>query len=396
MARTRFGIRGMGLPLVGLLVVGILAGPPPKAAAFDDYGLGCGNKTKADIVFNTDPRWSQTITGGDEGGISLRTAVEKGRSDWTTYNIRTWNGHYALGGGGSDFTMIPATNNNLNGAVARTSCSAKTIRFNENNLQKYLNGTIRLRGVSAHEWGHVWGLGHAGRYDSHGGGPPSMSTCWTFDYVDLAGIAQDDSAGIQYQINKSGSYGAATANPSFEEGTRWWGMQSVGSYQIRSGGVDGSPRYLRIYGSSYYTAIYSTARLTDYFWDGDQVGAKIKARANYKKITSAATGYVLVQAKWKNVDYSGTNAKDIVCQIRDDINDPTQHSGPWTVISKYCYPGSSWDYCTTGIGTVHEYDSRGWRAEGIDVRVAVYNRMKLNGSYLGVDLDRVRALVISS
>lgn len=275
-----------------------------------------------------------------------------------------------------------------------TDCASDHVWFDPDSVDKMLDGRIVMSGLAAHEWGHVWGLGHAGRYDSHGGGPPTMSTCWN-NMDEQRFIAQDDSAGIQFQTNKSGSYGAATANPSFEEGTRWWGFQNVTYSKVYySGGQDGSPNYLRFGGPSSSTAIFSTARLTDSWYDGDQIGADIKGRANYKKAVSSSSGHLKVVAKWRHVDYPGSGA-DPVCQLAPASLNETPSIGSFEFqVVKYCYPADSWGYCTTSVGEVASSDSGGRKPEGVDMRIVVYNRMQIPGlGYVNVDVDRVRILV---
>jgi len=375
--------------LVAAIAIAVLVSVVP-VAAFDDFGSLCGDRVEASIAFSNDSRWTRTIANGPQAGLTFRQAVEMGRNDWIGDEVRHWKGYWLLGDGGATFTMRWKSGVSQ---LASTDCFWHTIDFNADKFVDFKWDHLNLRGTATHEWGHVWGLGHAGRYDSHGGGAPSMSTCWN-DMRDQAVIAQDDSAGLQFQTNKSGSYGAATANPSFEEGTRWWGFQNVSSRSIRYGGQDGSVRYLRFSGPSSSTAIYSTTRVSEITaWDSDNSmwGTVVKGRANYKKWASASSGYVKVVQRIRAREYTGTGLYDSGCQIWSDSNQPAA-VGLWVNVTKYCYPTTSWGYCTTGHYTVGSTIA-GTPTESIDVRILVYNRMKLNGEYLGVDVDRVRALV---
>ena len=227
-----------------------------------------------------------------------------------------------------------------------------------------------------------------------------MSTCWG-NMSAQRYISQDDSAGIQFQTNKSGSYGAATANPSFEEGTKWWRFQNVSDKTMYySGGQDGSPNYLRFGGPAPYAAIYSTTRITDSWYDGDEIGADIKGRANYKKWSSSSNGYVKVVAKWRHVDYPG-GGEDERCQLAPASLNEYANAGSYEFqMIKYCYPTTSWGYCTTPVGDVVSSDSGGRKPEGVDIRIVVWDRMTITyggeTDWAPVRVDRVRALVIPS
>ncbi len=391
--------RLLGLVAIGALLSGILVVGASRATAFDDYGLGCGNRTSATIAFTLDSKWNSIIQVGPEAGLTLAQAIEAGRSDWVGDEIRHWKGYWALGSGGSTFMMSWKPGWTMGGGDARTNCPGTAIDFNDDSYEKLRTGTQRARGLGAHEWGHVWGVGHSGRWDSHGGGSPTMSTDWG-NLTDQAVISQDDSAAIQFQTNRSGSYGAATANSSFEEQTgsgapRWWGLQSVSSFAIRYGGQDGSVRYLRFGGPSSSTAVYNTTRLSDIsgiYSDNHMYWTLVKGRANYKKWTSASTGHVKVVQKIRARDYPNGNGSWVFgTQIFTNSN-LVPAAGAWVQLTKYCYPTTSWDYCTTNSYRVLT-SINGTRAEAIDTRIVVYNRMMFGGDYIGVDVDRVRSLV---
>ncbi len=376
-----------------LVALATLAAPFP-ALAFDDYGILCGNENSLGIAFSSSPSWSLAISAGPDNGKTLQSAVTEGRNMWVGTEIEHWSGGAALGGGSPTFQMKLIDTS----SAAITDCQATvSIAFDSDRIADFRDGDLVLSGLSAHEWGHAWGLGHSGRYDSFGGGvSPTLSTCWN-DFEEQRFVSQDDSAGIQFQTDKSGTFGSATANSSFEENTQWWGFQNVSSSQVfLSGGTDGSPNFLRFSGPASSTAIYSTTRMTDYF-DGDQIGADIKARANYKRGVNAS-GHVLVVAKWRHVDYPGSS-KDVTCQLDPSTLNQQASIGSFEFqVSIYCYPSTTWNYCTTSAGNVTSSDSAGASPDGVDARVVVYNRMTVLGGseYTNVDVDRVRLLVVPS
>jgi len=390
----------VGVAMVALVATtGVPSGPIGKAIAADQWNPapGCGNRTYTRIGFTNDSQWSLTIASGPEAGRTLRQAIEYGRNDWIGSEIMHWQGyHSALRNGGDTFTMRWKPSWYIGGGDAKTPCSPMTpeIAFNSSNIPKYQANYTRLRGVSTHEWGHAWGLGHSGRYDSHGGGAPSMSTCWG-DMTEQAFVAQDDAAGIQYKTNPSGPYGAVTANPSFEESYRWWGFSSnVNGKSIKTPGQDSSRHYLRFGGAtSSQTYIYSTTRLSRMTnpLAGDMFNSTYKGRANYKKATSSSSGSVLIQLRIRGVDYPGNNTYNAGCQIRNNVNQAGASLGSWVSLSVYGYPSSGWNYRTTPWYTATSYVN-GTRTEGVDVRMYVFNRMTFGGGYVSVDVDRVRGL----
>jgi hypothetical protein len=361
---------------------------PKGAEAFDDYGILCADDTTASISFTSSSNWNLSITAGPDSGKTLKTAVESGRDMWVGSEIEHWQGGAALAGGSP--TMVMHWKDVLSAAV--TDCVADVINFDSDEIGAFRNGSLVLSGLAAHEWGHVWGLGHAGRYDSHGGGAPTMSTCWNA-FLDQRNVSQDDSAAIQFQTDKWSSFGSATANSSFEEGTDWWAFQNVTSTQMfYSGGQDGSPNYLRFGGVASNSAVFSTTRATDSFYDGDHIGANIMGRANYKKAVTNSTGYVHVVAKWRHVDYPGAGSNPS-CQLAPAQLNSSPSIGPFEFqVSTYCYPSTSWAFCTTGQGNITSSDSGGRPPEGVDMRIVVYDHMTYNGDRVSVDIDRTRIL----
>ena len=383
-------MRIVGAGSVVVLLVLLIPGP---ALGFDDFGIGCADDKSANVAFSNDPEWNFVINSGPDSGKTFRQAVQSSYNMWVGGEIEKWQGGAALTGGSPTMTMnfldIPS--------LAATDCIGDVINFDSDAVNAFINGTTILSGLGAHEWGHVWGLGHSGKNDSFGAGNPTLSTCWG-NFNAQRYISQDDNAGIQFRTDKSGSFGSATANSSFEEGTTYWGFQNVNyTHMFYSGGQDGSPNYLRFGGPSSSTAVYSTSRISDSWYDGDEIGADVKGRANYKKSTYGSLGHVLVVAKWAHVDFSGTTEPWANCQLKPGNNNASQSVGSYEFQKlKYCYPGNSWGYCTTAQDDVVSSDSGGRKPEALQMRIVVYNRMKLQGDPVPVDVDRTRFLVVPS
>ena len=215
---------------------------------------------------------------------------------------------------------------------------------------------------------------------------PTMVSCRGIEgYRKSRWLSQDDEAAYQFLTNRSGTYHAATANPSFEESQylQYWGLQNVTAHGRYSGGQDGTPYYVSFKGSASNTAIYSTTRITD----GGELDW-ITGRANYRKSYPYDTGHVTIVAKYREVDFPSSpkcgDPATFSGNARDISYDSVSFSNYY--YSKTCYPGVGWGYCTTSGTNPPTRDA-------YDGRIVVYNRMKAPaGNYTYVAVDRVRLL----
>lgn len=122
-----------------------------SASAFDDFGPGCGDRTRASIAFTTDSKWNDVIVSGPDAGLTVRQAIEAGRNDWVGHEVRHWKGPFALGAGGATFEMRWKPSWMLNGALAVTNCPGTELLFNDERHNELLQGTTSARGLGAHE-----------------------------------------------------------------------------------------------------------------------------------------------------------------------------------------------------------------------------------------------------
>ena len=263
------------------------------------------------------------------------------------------------------------------------NCNTGQIVFNSTKRALITSNVAEFKKLAAHEMGHAIGLDHVHRSDSLGGdNPPVMWACGWNDAGSYR-LSQDDHAAMQLQTDVTGAWRSATANSSFEEDggyTEFWGIKS-GSITYRiTGGVDGTPYYLKFKHNTAESYIFSTTRLID-----DPRIDWVKARANYIKDVSTDTGNVKVMMRVREY-----NVSTPACGY------PGRRSGSYSFTAaryytKYCTPTTSWGYCTTaGENPPHVTAGYG----GIEVRVYVYNRMfRASGSRALVGVDRVRVLV---
>ena len=262
------------------------------------------------------------------------------------------------------------------------NCNTGQIVFNSTKRTLINSNTAEFKKLAAHEMGHAIGLDHVHRKDSLGGdNPPVMWACGWNDGGTYR-LTQDDHAAMQIQTDVSGAYRSATANSSFEEDggyMEFWGIKS-GSITYRiTGGVDGTPYYLKFMHNNAESYIFSTTRLID-----DPRIDWVKARANYIKDVSTDTGNVKVMLRVREY-----NVATPACGY------PGRRSGSYSFAAaryypKYCTPTTTWKYCdTSGENPPHVAAGHG----GIEVRVYVYNRMfRASGSRALVGVDRVRVL----
>lgn len=371
--------------LVATILVATLLVTP--AAAFDQYSEGCGNDTSKTPEFQG-PEWELAWTppGGPQGW-KLKDPFWWGWMQWTV-EVKKWNGAQALTGGGA-FGMDYVSAWQLNGAGAVTLCSLNEIRFNIDNVAVHRNSSQQtLQGFSAHEWGHAFGLGHSGRFDSHDGQLPTMATCIP-NGGDRINLAQDDEAAAAYLTESMSGYHAVTANNSFEDGAQYWGRVNT-ALQIGGGGVDGSPNRGIIWDSSSTSYIFSTTRVTDLGHiggNGNVNSDSFRARVNHRDSYPWNSGSIRVVMSWRKVDYA--SGFDSGCNFYGD-NKNVSTAGSWQSVEITCWPSSGWTYCDTPTRYTPSWVA-GDEWDAADVRISIYNRTKYpSGTPASVSVDRAR------
>lgn len=379
-----------------LLVIGVALGTcfssNPVQAAWP-WG-GCDDTSPyANYVFGG---WPDTVDRPE-----MYDAVDDGFWTWVE-GPRYWRGGNALNKGGRIYTVLWGDI----GSTGLTKCDPNhgwSITFNIDDALLRTDPSV-LQGVATHEFGHAFGFRHAGGYDSHDSdNPPTMATCglpgWTSEqfFESQRTLSQDDSAAVQYETNTwtdpqtNYLYRTFTANPSFEEGRKYWGQAYLSYFRPWSsgGGADGSPSYVAVKPKNSSGRIYQTTRYT-----AGSATITLRARVKYRKYLAADTGYVKVFAGYRKVTYS--SGADPGCQFpgNKNLNDPHPSRYWYYTAANYCHPSSntSWGSCGSGSATVTGDVGDGW-----DLRVYVYPRMMISNHdikyYDYVRIDRTRVLV---
>jgi hypothetical protein len=344
---------------------------------FSEFGqsIVCGDQSASQYVFTTQTEWTD----------ALKLQFDAGYDAWQQ-DVESWAGGLLLSESGQTWT---AKWQALAGEDAHTTCTilVHNIIFDSNQHDSYAQGMKSLTAAAAHEWGHAWGLGHAGNYDGVGANPPTLATCTSS--AARATLNNDDEAAITAQNEVVDGYATATANSSFEENDTghlgYWSTQSLAGVVASSsgGGVDGSPWYARFKGdgssnAAMYNDTYVTTRAANAF----------KGRANYRAYTSLDSGYVTVTFKYHAYVHDG-GCEGLTL---------TSAVGAWLTTSKTCTPHYTyWDMCTTDtFGAPYGYDSNG-NERVTRTRIVVYNHMEIYIGGVGwteqyVKIDRTRTM----
>jgi len=385
----------------------ISAATAEPAAAFDKYGEFCGNDTTRSPKFQGS-EWNQSWNpppGGGPQGFTLRDPFYWGYLQWL-WEAKKWDGTQALNAG-ANFDMDFVDGWKLGGAGAVAVCSwsnplavvvgGRGIMFNKGRMASWRSKSQGFnQGLSGHEWGHAWGLGHSGVYDSHDGGVPTMATCISESQkAQRINLSQDDVAAAAWLTESSG-WAAITANNSFETGTHFWKRYRI-SLGTLSGGVDGSPRRGRLgaepaSGNAYIRSNTRVTNLGTVGGNGRVRGDRFSARINVKDIGSGHTGHVTLVVRVRAIVYNDITNNG--CNFYGDNKNSIKSIGGWVYKSVNCSPRTTWRYCTTSTGTVPTIagEPNNDNPDAADAEVFVYNRTRYpSGTNSSVDIDRVRA-----
>ena len=336
----------------------------------------CGDLDESQFVFAADAEWTN----------NMKTKFEEGFDAWV-YDIEDYNGGYLLDEDGIVWT---ARWDDIGSDTAKTTCYPwlHNIEFSDSLYLSFEQGGHKMESVSAHEWGHAFGLGHVGKQDTLGSeGSPTMATCLSPGDTDRETLSRDDEAAIISANESVGGYKTATANASFEENESshkgYWFTQNLNYFTASSsgGGVDGSPWYAKFRA---IPGVTNGALYNDTYVTADH-GENYKGRANYKKNSSTDYGTVKVTMKTRKFEHYNDGG----CG-GDNINVTSYVSG-WVAKNKTCTPSSSWGYCTTSVLSVS-----GWGTAVHHARIVIYNRMQWNldgGTNTFVKTDRTRVML---
>ncbi len=159
-------------------------------------------------------------------------------------------------------------------------------------------------------------------------------------------------------------------------------MSSGATTNRWSGGVDGTPYYMAFGSTSGSSYILSTTALID-----EPTIDWIKARVNYRKMSSSDSGSVFIQLRVRTYTVNGST-----CGSPARRTGSSTSFGVASYFTKTCAVGStSWSYCTTSgmnPGSVATSDG------GVEAQVKVTNNMfSHTGTRVHVGVDRTRVLV---
>ncbi|MCP4966147.1 MAG: hypothetical protein GY926_13050 [bacterium] len=370
--------------LVMVMLCSLITASPADATntAHTEYGQTgmCGDLNASRY------QWGSASTWNNSPG--LKTEFDQGFDAWM-YDVEKWSGGYLLSNSGTLWTARWASLGSSTNATTDCFPWAHNITFNIDKLAEYQTSSGFMAAVSAHEWGHGFGLGHVGEEDaaSPSSDPPTMATC-VGQGLGRASLSNDDEAAITAQNESISGFETMTANSSFEEDDSdsgwgahrsYWRTQNVSNFygSTSGGGADGSPWYAAFKGSASNTAVFADTFITA------RLGGEVWGRANYKKQYSSDRGHIQITAKYQLHEHDGSSCGKL---------SNTSAVGGWYAKNVTRYPSANWNY---GTATVSQKVGAGlYRV--VLARVVVYNRMEksIDGSWYPqyVKIDRTRVM----
>lgn len=260
------------------------------------------------------------------------------------------------------------------------------MEFYNTTMAAYIALPDRFSSITAHEYGHVLGLGHAGRYDSWDGYVPVMATNRGTTY-----LRTDDKGGIQgvKHENTSDDIFWPTPNASFQAGTDGWKAERV-AWSVNGYGAPGAGnKSIRIMANGAWpNRIWSEIRLDSQ--GHEPTGINLASFA--KRPFSNTSGHISLAMNVGRVifprgetpgypDKSGWDSSEI-----NDHGVPTVTWVAWRNVD--CYPTTGWQICA------QTWSPPASNADSMDLVAYAYSYIYIAGTSTPswVDIDQLSVL----